>query len=562
MLNSLHIENIAVIKSVDIDFASGFTALTGETGAGKSIVLDSVSFLMGAKADRGLIRHGESSALVCGLFTELPFKILQKCAELGINVDEDKSLYVQRSISVDGKSQIKVNGNMINLSLLRKIAPDLIDIHGQGDTGILLDPSSHVDILDIYASSLSLLEKYDERYNRYERLRKELQDVQKKALDSERLRAILEYQIRDIDEVDPHIGEEENLIDRKVKIKNSEKILKNSEFAYKALKGSEKGSAVFLIDRTCTALSQLEGIIPEYSEYNEKLKEALCQVEDIAEGIYSIIENAVDDPTSALNEIESRLDKIAKIKRKYGLTVESVIEFRDNAKKELDMLENMGTVMQKLKAEEEVAYRDALAVADELSALRRKSAGDIKTAVCSILQFLDMPNVVFYPDFSVEYFQGNKVLNKHGYDNIEFYISTNKGANAQPISKIASGGELARVMLAIKSVIADKDGVLTVVFDEVDTGVSGKTARKIGIKMKELSSKIQVLSVTHSAQIASLADKHLLIKKADINGKTETSVVDLDYNGRVSELSRILGGINVTSSQRAAAIDMLNESEN
>ncbi len=559
MLQSLHIENIAVIKSVDIDFGTGFTALTGETGAGKSIILDGINLLLGAKADRELIRTGESSALVSALFTELSGITKQKCDELGIPLDEDENIFVQRVINTDGKSSVKINGRAVNLSVLKLLSGGLISIHGQGDTGELSETEKHIEILDIYASNEDLLKEYRDKYSRLESIRKEIQDITKKGSELERLKSVLEYQIKDIDELKLHDGEEEELVDKKVKIKNSERITKNSEFVYKALRGSEKGSVASLLDRSASALTQLSAVIPEYGEYAERLRDALYQVEDIAEEVSAVLDEAEGDPTSMLNDIESRLDKIAKIKRKYGLTISAVLEFRDNAKKELDTLENIDGLLAKLSEEEDKAYREALECAESLNKSRVRYAEDMSKKVCGILEFLDMPNVIFYSNIENDTQDGKKVLNKDGFDRVEFYISANKGADAQSLSKIASGGELARVMLALKSIIADKDGVSTVIFDEVDTGVSGKTARKIGYKMLDMSSGLQILSVTHSAQIASLSDRHLLIKKKTVGDATETSVISLDFDGRVNELSRILGGINVTEAQRAAAVDMLNE---
>ena len=561
MLHSLHIENIAVIKHVDLEFSSGFMVMSGETGAGKSIIIDSINLILGAKADRDLIRHGENTATVSALFTDLSEKTVIMCNDLGIFLDDEKSILVQRSFSVDGRSGVKINGRSINLSVLKQLAPGLVDIHGQSDSGALADPEKHIDILDIYASSQDMLTSYREVYARLEKVRRDIQDITKKESERERLKEILSYQIKDIDSMKLRVGEEEELIDKKVKIKNSEKITKNSEFAYKALRGSEKGSAAYLIDRSITALTQLAGVVPSYEEYADRLREALSSVEDIAEEVRAVLEDFDEDPTTTLNAIESRLDKISKLKRKYGLTVEAVLEFRDNAKSELDTLENYEGTLDSLKKEEDKLYREALVVADKLHALRIEWAKTLKVKITDILEFLDMPGVVFYAKIDTEEVDGKKTLNKDGYDKVEFYFSANKGAEPQSLAKIASGGEIARVMLAIKSVIADNDGVSSVVFDEIDAGVSGKTARKIGMRMMDMSSGLQIFCVTHSAQIASLADIHFLISKSEINGATETSVRALDYDGRVKELSRILGGINVTESQRAAAIDMLNERE-
>ncbi len=561
MLQSLHIENIAVIKRIDLEFSEGFMVISGETGAGKSIIIDCINLILGAKADKELIRHGESTATVSALFTNLSDASLLQCEDFGILLDEEKSLLIQRTFGLDGRSSVKINGRTVNLSILKQIAPGLVNIHGQSDTGALSDPEKHIDLVDVYSSSTDLIENYRKVYYRLEKVRRDIQDITKKESERERLKEILAYQIKDIDSMKLRDGEEEELVEKKVKIKNSEKITKNSEFVYKALRGSEKGSVAYLVDRSITALTQLSGVIPEYEGYAEKLRDALASVEDVAEEVYAVLEDFDDDPTSTLNEIESRLDKISKLKRKYGLTVKDVLEFRDRAKQELDTLENYEGALASLKKDEARLYEEALLLADGIHNVRVRASEELKVKICDILEFLDMPGVVFYAKIDADESDGKKILNKDGYDKVEFYISANKGAEAQSLSKIASGGEIARVMLAIKSVIADKDGVSSVVFDEIDTGVSGKTARKIGLKMRSMSKGLQIFCVTHSAQIASLADIHFLISKSDVSGATETSVRALDYDGRVKELSRILGGINVTDAQRAAAVDMLNEKE-
>ena len=561
MLHSLHIENIAVIKRVELEFSSGFMVISGETGAGKSIIIDSINLILGAKADKDLIRHGETTATVSALFTDLSDLTVKQCVDHGIALDEENSLFIQRSISTDGRSGVKINGRTVNLAVLKQIAPGLVNIHGQSDTGALADPEKHIDLVDVYACLDSLKAEYQDVYYRLERTRRSIQDIIAKEAERERLKEILSYQIKDIDSAKLHDGEEEELVDKKIKIKNSEKIIKNSEFVYKALRGSEKGSVAYLLDRSVTALTQLAGVIPAYEEYAEKLRDALSGVEDVAEEVLAALDDFDSDPTTTLNEIESRLDKISKLKRKYGYTVKDILEFRDKAKAELDTLENYEETIALLQKEEARLYGEALAIANELHTRRIAAAEELKTKICDILEFLDMPGVVFYVNVQTEQKDGKKLLNKDGYDSVEFYLSANKGADAQSLAKIASGGEIARVMLALKSVIADKDGVSSVIFDEIDTGVSGKTARKIGLRMRSMSTGLQIFCVTHSAQIASLADIHFLISKSEVNGKTETSVKSLDYDGRVKELSRILGGINVTESQRAAAIDMLNERE-
>lgn len=562
MLLSLHIENIAVIKSCDFEFSKGFMVLTGETGAGKSVVIDSINLLLGGKAERELIRHGEETAMVSGLFGELSAYTINRIAELGVSLDEDGTLLVQRTISIDGKNKIIINGRGVSLSLLKSIMPFLVSIHGQSDTHRLVDSKNHLEIIDVYAGCDELLAEYKEAFSKYEDIKKEKNELIKKSREGERLKEILEYQIKDIDSVSPKCGEEDELVNKKVKIKNSEKIIKNSEFVYKALKGSERGSISYLLDRSVTALSQLADVVPTYSEFSERLRDMLYQAEDIAEEVYAVIGEIDDDPDTTLNEIESRLDKISKLKRKYGFTVEEVLAFREKAFNELKSLENSDEMLGILEKREKDAYNDALKIAKQMHDLRVNAAKSLEKSVKETLEFLDMPKVVFFASIKEEFSSGEAVLNKNGFDSVEFYISANRGAEPQPLSKIASGGEMSRIMLALKSVISDRDGIPTVIYDEIDTGVSGKTARKIGIKMLDLSRNTQLFCVTHSAQIASLGDLHFLIGKSDVNGATETHVHQLDNEGRIAELSRILGGIDVTDSQRAAARDMLEERAN
>ena len=558
MLLSLHIENLAVIKKIDIDFSEGFNAITGETGAGKSVILEGLGLLLGKKAERELIRFGEQSAYVSALFKGVSPESESVLSECGISSD-DGEIMISRSISKDGKSTVKINGRAVSISVLKLLAPTLMVIHGQSDTASLQDSKKQLELIDLYSSDRELLEEYEESYKTLAELRGKIRDITEKESERERLVEILEYQIKDIESASLTENEEDLLIEKKLKIKNSEKIAKNAGFAFKALRGSEKGSVAFLLDKSATALAQISGVIPEFEAHSEKLRDILYQIEDIAEDVYSAVEDIEDAPDEKLNEIESRLDKISKLKRKYGLTVKDILDFKTKSEAELEALKNSESVLKELSKQESEAYLKAAELADKLHEIRTNSAKEIEAKVKETLEFLDMPKVVFYTEIKEEFDGGRKILYPDGSDTLEFYISANRGADAQPLSKVASGGELARVMLALKSVISDKDGVSSVVFDEIDAGVSGKTARKIGIKMLNLSQKTQIFSVTHSAQIASLADAHYLISKGDVNGATETKVTLLSEEGRIKELSRILGGISVTGSQRAAAEDMLSE---
>lgn len=561
MLSSLHIENIAVVKCVDLDFSSGFSALTGETGVGKSIIIDSINLLLGKKAEREIIRKGESSAMVSGLFSGLSEKCTEALSAVGVRADDEGTILVQRSIGADGRSSIKINGRSVSLSVLRSVSGALVNIHGQSDTHSLMSEENQLAILDTYADNGDLLVEYSEIYAEYESVGREIKSISERESERVRYTEMLEYQIKDIDSLNLRDGEEEELIDKKLKIKNSEKIIKNAGFAFKALKGSEKGSVCALLERSAAALSSISDVITDFTEYADKLRDFAYQVDDIAEEVYASLTDIDDDPTEKLNDIESRLDKISKIKRKYGLTVADVLKFREDAASELEKMQNSEDLLRALNLRLTDAYNRALAVAMKLHNRRAESAVTLAKSVCETLEFLDMPKVVFTVDIKQSLNNGEYKLTKDGIDAVSYLISANRGQDAKPISRIASGGELARIMLALKNVIADKDGILTIVFDEIDAGVSGKTARKIGIKMQALAKSTQVLCVTHSAQIASLADSHFLISKADVNGITESSVAELDYEGRIGELSRILGGINITDAQREAAVDMLKERE-
>ena len=385
MLVSLHIENLAVIRSVDIDLTAGFIALTGETGAGKSIIIDSIGLLMGAKADKELIRTGESSAMVSGVFSDLSDEVLRSLVACGVDPDSDGDLLVQRTVSLDGRSSVKINGRTVTVSILKEIGPRLINIHGQSDTSALTDPQNQLNILDIYSSNTELLAEYGAAYSELERIRREIKEISEKEHERERLCEILQYQIDDIDSYALHDGEEEELVDKKLRIKNSEKLTKNAGFVFKALKGSEKGSVAFLLDRSASALDQISDVIPEFSEYSERLRDFYYQVSDIAEEVYSEIADMDEDPEESLNDIESRLDKITKLKRKYGLTIKDILEFRSNAEAELEALKNSDARLSRLEAEEKLAYEKARSLADSLHERRCASAKIIEKKVKEIL---------------------------------------------------------------------------------------------------------------------------------------------------------------------------------
>ncbi len=557
MLSSLHIENIAVIKTLDVDLENGFTTLTGETGAGKSIIIDSINMLMGAKVGRELIRTGESRALVSGLFTGLSHSALEKLSELGLEADEDGSVMLQRSITCDGKSTVKLNGRAITASAQRAVCSALINIHGQNDSQQFLSKSSHGGLLDAFAEDQKELDEYMAVYDEFVSVRKSLVELESGDKEKNRLIEIYRFQIAEIDALKLRSGEEELLEAECTRLRNLEKIKKQTSFTYRVLHSSEKSASVtYLLDRASQSLMSISDVIPEASELSEKLKNYRYEIEDIALTVEGFTSGGFDgDPTARLNKLEARLDAIGKLKRKYGSDIEEILKFRNETSVKLDAIEQSEDRIAEHK-EKLIKIKTQLSEkADALREVRVKAASILIERIMGVLVFLDMPKVRF--DVSIKPCDPAK----NGCDDIEFLVATNSGEPLKPMVKIASGGELSRIMLAMKSVLADKDSVGTLIFDEIDTGISGGTSRKVGIKLKSIASDIQVICVTHSAQIASLAHTHFKINKTEEEGRAFTSLKLLDMDGRVEETARILGGIDVTETQRSAAREMIKEGE-
>lgn len=558
MLLSLYIENIAVIRRLSVDFTSGFTALTGETGAGKSVILESVKLLLGGKADRELIRYGEESASVSAVFGSLGAAAENALVSSGIELDEDGSVQIRRTVSNDGKSRAWINGQPVSLSLLRDVGRYLVDLHGQNENLTLLDEKTYVATLDGYASLQGKVAGYREVYTKLEEVRRRLSELDRG--EAERLRTVemLRYQIADIDAVDPKPGEDAALEEKEKKIKNREKILRQTSFVYRALKGAERGSVLFLLEKSLQALEPLSDLVPEIAPVTEELSDCRYRIEDAAERVYDLTDADEGDPTAVIDKIEGRLDAFSKMKKKYGGTIDEVIRFREEAKKKLADLDASDDTVIELRESEKTLSADARRLALALHKERATAAKELEKKITEILLYLDMPKVVFRVEVRD---RGETGLKSDGSDDVLFVMSANAGDEPRPLSLVASGGELARTFLALKCVLSERALTPTIIFDEIDTGVSGKTARKIGYKLAELSKGTQVYAVTHSAQIASLADTHLLIYKEEKDGKTETGLRTLDREGRLDELSRILGGLTVTESQRNAARDMLERKE-
>lgn len=550
MLKSLHIENAAVIKSADLDFEKGFMVLSGETGAGKSIIIDSINLLSGGRVSREMIRTGEDKLSVSALFVDCGKSVVDLLSDFDIECDG--SVMISRSLTRDGKSTVKINGRSVTQTFQKDLCRLLINIHGQNENQRLMQKSAQIEILDAYAENGDLLAGYGEAYRLFRERKSELDHFESDSAEALRMQDMLKYQVAEIDAVKPKVGEEEGLEADKKRLGSIEKINNQIHLAHHALYGSEKSASV-LLERAAIALEKIGDVVPECGEFAAKLSEFRYEVDDIADTIRGYTDED-GNPTERLNKIEERLDALTKLKRKYGPEISDVLEFRRKAAAKLGAIENSDEAKKDIERALKEAENKAKSFADTLHARRVEAAGKIMHNVQETLAFLDMPKV----RFSIEVEKAS-ALSSSGADDIEFLIAPNAGEPLMPLEKIASGGELSRIMLALRSVLSDKDGVETVIFDEVDAGISGKTSRKVGIKLKEISGGTQVICVTHSAQIASMADEHFLISKHDVDGRTQTFVSTLDMHGRVEEIARILGGIEVTEVQRTAALEMIEE---
>ncbi len=556
MLSSLHIENIAVIKRLDADFSEGFTVLTGETGAGKSILIDSIAFLTGAKAQRELIRSGEEKACVSGLFTDVPADTLHVLSDYEIEPDENGAVVIVKTMTKDGKVSVKINGRSVTSSAGRACAVGLINIHGQHDNQALLDSANHIRYLDRYAGNDALLENYSKIYAEYRSIQSAIKHLTESERDKQRKKDLLEYQINDIENAALTEGEEESLLAKKKVIQNSKQIAKNIVTAYRALYKNSKGvTACALIENAADAISALSDVYDRASEVSGRLFDIQAEIEDTAKKISTLIPTDIEDPEKELENINERLNIIKHQKRKYGADVGEVLSFLENAKKELAELESSDEKLAALREEEKEKIKTLTVLSSELHDRRASSGKTLSEEICNILKYLDMGKVSLL--VSVRTNEGEDPFTQNGYDRVEFYISTNIGEPMKPLSKIASGGELSRIMLAIKCVLADAEAVPTIIFDEVDTGVSGKTSQKIGLKLHELSATTQVICITHSAQIAALADNHFKIIKEEDEGRVKTSLVPLDKQGRIDEIARIIAGVRITQKTIETAREML-----
>ena len=552
MLNLLHIENIAVIESADISFGTGFNVLTGETGAGKSIVIDAISAILGERAYRDMIRTGEEKASVRAVFSQVA--PLDWFNENG--VPYDRETVIQRDIFLDGKNVCRVNGTLVSVTMLRKLGIQLMNIHGQHDSASLFDEENHLIFLDDFSSNQALRQAYQEKYQAVAALRREIQRMTMDEGEKLRRMETLQYQIAEIEKAELEPGEDEALEERRKLLQNAERLSKGMDEAVEALYGGEESDgAAGLLAQAEHALGRLSRFSDSFTSLHERVTDLMYQVRDAAEEAKDMRDD-LSYSADELEQIESRLDVIYRLRKKYGTTCQEILDYLEKARKELADIEFADDRLEKLKQKQQKAEKEAWAAAEALRQNRRENAEIMSARILQELKELDMPRVQFSCQFRELELQPN------GADAVAFYLSANAGEALKPLSKVASGGELARIMLSMKNVLAEKDQIATLIFDEVDTGVSGRAAQRVAEKLRKLAQHKQVLCVTHLPQMAALADTHMLISKCERDGRTYTSVTPLDTEGRKRELARIIGGTHITETTLKSAEEMLRFEEN
>lgn len=552
MLELLHIENIAIIEESEIAFTAGFNALTGETGAGKSIVIDAMSAVLGQRTSRDLIRTGAGKAFVSALFSNVDPAL---CEELGAAPDENGDLMLQREIGADGKNICRVGGRPVTVSQLRALGSRLVNIHGQHDGQQLLDEEQHLAYLDSFGKVDNLLEAYTGKYNTLTDIRRKMNALQMDEAEKARRMDTLQYQINELERARLEPGEEEKLHGRRNLLRNAEKFISAVSGADYALNGGEDGSGVLnLLRQAQDALGTVRHLDEGFNALYERLENAYSETYDIAFSVAEQREN-FDFSPSELDEVEGRLDQLYRLKKKYGATVEDMLAYLDTCRKELDDIAYAGDALIRLEKECAKAEKAARKAAEELSAARKMAGETLSQAILMELRQLDMGKIRFQVDFA------EKPLDTTGMDQVRFLMSANTGEELKPINRIASGGELARIMLAMKNVLSEQDHVATMVFDEVDTGVSGRAAQKVAEKMARISRHKQVLCVTHLPQLAAMADTHFSVEKGESGGRTFTCVRQLDRKQRQTELARLTGGSHVTQTMLDGAEELLSQAE-
>lgn len=552
MLSLLHIENIAIIESADICFDRGFNVLTGETGAGKSIVIDAISAVLGERTSRELIRTGAKSALVTAVFTGVSE---QKWLEANGIPSKGEELLLQREIQGDGRNVCQVNGRPVTTAQLRELGRQLLNIHGQHDGQQLLMPASHLGYLDSFGRTGPLLAHYLESYQAMSELRRKITALQMDEAERSRRVDTLNFQIREIERADLKPGEDEALDNRKNLLRNAGKLMEAIEAAEYAMSGGEdQQGACGLISEAEDAVRSAVRACPQLEGLTEKLNNLRCVAEDVVETLYDLRRDADFSPEE-LDQMESRLDVIYRLKKKYGSTVDEMLDYLERCRQELDQIQYADDTIQLLEADLVRAQAEAVKRGKKLTESRKKAAEALQKRVQEELRQLDMPKVQFQTEFAP--LPGDPGMDSTGMDQVQFLMSANVGEALKPIQKVASGGELARIMLALKNVLAEDDGIGSLVFDEVDTGVSGRAAQKVAEKMADVARHKQVLCVTHLPQIAAMADTHFSVEKGEKGGRTYTKVERLDREGRENELARLIGGASVTDVLRESARELL-----
>jgi len=552
MLCEIYIENLAVIEKTNIQFDTGLNVFTGETGAGKSIVIDAINAVMGQRTSKEIVRYGTPKATITAVFTDISTQAMQSLEKHGFDVDyvDEGQLIITREISADQKSIARIMGRPVTLAVLKEVGSFLINIHGQHDSQVLLSPERHIDILDKYGDFSDVQTSYYDCYKRVVLIKKEMKRLSINESEKAQHIDLLNYQINEISEADLKPKEDEELEIQLAKIKNKTKINIALNSSYNSLSGVDEIGAIELCRQANEMLLEVANFYEPAGKLASKIEELYLELDDLSSEIASQKEN-LDFENGDTNSIETRLDEIHKLKIKYGSSIEEIMEYLENAQKELDTLELSEKRLIELNEEGTLEYKKLLSLGEKLRSKRVSASKRFIKSVTEELQFLDMPNVKL--DVSMEQTKPNA----KGQDIIEFLISTNKGEPPKPIAKIASGGELSRIMLAIKNTLADKDEIQTLIFDEIDTGVSGRAAQKIGLKLHQAAHSRQVISVTHSAQIAALCDHHFLISKESKGEKTFTEVKKLDRNGRIYEVARIMSTDKISDLMLKNAEEMI-----
>ena len=552
MLELLHIENIAIIEAADIEFAPGFNALTGETGAGKSIVIDSLSAVLGQRTSRELIRTGAEKAFVSAAFSGMAPELTE---ELGIQPEADGTLLLQREIQTDGKNVCRVNGRPVTVGQLRALGARLLNIHGQHDGQQLLDEEQHIVYLDSFGRVESLAITYAEKYKNFTDIRRQIGALQMDEAEKARRVDTLQYQIEELRRAKLTPGEEEELTARRGMLRNAEKFLDAVAGADYALNGDDSGGgALSALRQAQDALGGVRHLDDAFGQLYERLGEAYSEVYDIAATVEDK-RGELDVSPGELDRVESRMDLLYRLKKKYGATVEDMLDYQARCEAELAQIEDAGDTLARLEQALSKAEKEARQAAQALSDARKAAAEQLTSQILAELQQLDMGKIRFAVDFA------EKPLDSDGMDTVRFLMSANVGEELRPIHKIASGGELARIMLAMKNVLSEQDHVGTMVFDEVDTGVSGRAAQKVAEKMARISRRKQVLCVTHLPQLAAMADTHFSVEKGERDGRTYTEVRRLDREQRRQELARLTGGSHVSQTMLDGAEELLVQAE-